>query len=116
MTIIKRIADFIGKAFQGVSGALAVAAELAVDIKAAVVTYGPMLRQHVRDAAETVEALIPDGLPESKLRAFDDMLKWYIARDKALPKDLSLDTPEVQAAVRLLLETYLADKKAKAAQ
>lgn len=111
--MIKKIGDFIGKAFQGFGGALAIAAELAVDIRTVAVTYGPLLRQHVRDAAETVEALIPDGLPESKLRAFDDLLKWYIAKDKALPDDLTLDNPQVQAAVRLLLETYLSDKKAR---
>lgn len=102
--------------FMGLIGSLEMAVSLGVNARDALIKYGPLLAVKVREVAEMVELAIPDGLPESKIATFDAWLKWYLQQDKAIREKINPDDPEVLAAARLILETYLADRKARTVQ
>lgn len=107
MSVFEKIGRALTKAFTVIRGVFSA-------VEGAASKYGPQLREFVVTTAEDLERIIPDsGFGNVKLMAFDGALKVFIDAMKEEGEVRDEDVPAIWEFAHLLLEGYLAAKKAK---
>lgn len=105
--MINRIGNALNKAFNRVKAIL-------TRVDTAATRYGPQLREFVITTADELERLIPDhGFGNVKLMAFDGALKVFVDIMKEDGEAKDEDVAGIWEFAHLILEGYIAAKKAK---